>query len=104
MEVLWNIEKIVTIRKKVLRKKATEYAGEDADVTFRLYKLLKDRLDKEKLTKVYEIFEKPMVKVLSSIETNGIKVDQKYLKELSNKQVKFLKLLRMLQAKLLQKM
>ncbi|MAV56019.1 MAG: DNA polymerase I [Candidatus Pelagibacter sp.] len=66
-------------------KKATEYAGEDADVTFRLYKLLKDRLDKEKLTKVYEIFEKPMVKVLSSIETNGIKVDKKYLKELSNK-------------------
>ena len=42
-------------------KKATEYAGEDADVTFRLYDLLKRRLDSEKLTKIYEIFEKPMI-------------------------------------------
>ena len=32
-------------------KKATEYAGEDADVTFRLYQLLKERLDQDKLTK-----------------------------------------------------
>ena len=64
-------------------KKATEYAGEDADVTFRLYQLLKDRLDQEKLTKIYEIFEKPMVKILSEIEINGIKVDKEYLKKLS---------------------
>ena len=66
-------------------KKATEYAGEDADVTFRLYKLLKNRLDQEKLTKIYEIFEKPLIKVLSDIEMNGIKVDKKHLKELSKK-------------------
>ena len=64
-------------------KKATEYAGEDADVTFRLYQLLKERLDREKLTKIYEIFEKPMVKILSEIEINGIKVDKEYLKKLS---------------------
>ena len=64
-------------------KKATEYAGEDADVTFRLYKLLKERLDREKLTKIYEIFEKPMVKILSGIEINGVKVDKEYLKKLS---------------------
>ncbi len=64
-------------------KKATEYAGEDADVTFRLYQLLKERLDREKLTKIYEIFEKPMVKILSEIEINGVKVDKEYLKKLS---------------------
>ena len=64
-------------------KKATEYAGEDADVTFRLYQLLKERLDREKLTKIYEIFEKPMVKILSGIEINGVKVDKEYLKKLS---------------------
>ena len=63
--------------------KATEYAGEDADVTFRLYQLLKKRLDQEKLTKIYEIFEKPMVELLASIEINGIKVDKEYLKKLS---------------------
>ena len=60
--------------------KATEYAGEDADVTFRLYQLLKKRLDQEKLTKIYEIFEKPMVELLASIEINGVKVDKEYLK------------------------
>jgi len=65
--------------------KATEYAAEDADITLRLYSCLKERLDKEKLNKVYEIFEKPMVKLLSKIEFNGIKVDNLYLKKLSTK-------------------
>jgi len=63
--------------------KATEYAAEDADVTLRLYNHLKERLDKEKLNEVYESFEKPMVKLLSKLEFNGIKVDATYLKKLS---------------------
>ena len=63
--------------------KATEYAAEDADVTLRLYNHLKARLDEEKLNKIYEIFEKPMVKLLSKLEFNGIKVDDIYLKKLS---------------------
>jgi len=63
--------------------KATEYAAEDADITLRLYNHLKERLDKEKLSKIYEIFEKPMVKLLSQLEFNGIKVDDIYLKKLS---------------------
>ncbi len=66
-------------------KKATEYAGEDADVTFRLYELLKQRLDKEKLNKIYELFEIPLIKILSDMEVNGIKVDSIYLKKLSKK-------------------
>ena len=63
--------------------KATEYAAEDADVTLRLYNYLKTRLDGEKLNKIYETFEKPMVKLLSKLESNGIKVDDTYLKKLS---------------------
>jgi len=63
--------------------KATEYAAEDADVTLRLYNYLKTRLDEEKLNKIYETFEKPMVKLLSKLESNGIKVDDTYLKKLS---------------------
>jgi len=63
--------------------KATEYAAEDADVTLRLYNHLKARLDEEKLNKIYETFEKPMVKLLSKLEFNGIKVDDIYLKKLS---------------------
>ncbi|HIF61636.1 MAG TPA: DNA polymerase I [Candidatus Pelagibacter sp.] len=71
--------------------KATEYAAEDADVTLRLYKNLKSRLDKEKLNKVYEFFEKPMVKLLSKLEFNGIKVDNIHLNKLSKNFEKKLK-------------
>ena len=63
--------------------KATQYAAEDADVTLRLYNYLKTRLDQEKLNKIYEVFEKPMVALLSKLEFNGIKVDDTYLKKLS---------------------
>jgi len=63
--------------------KATEYAAEDADVTLRLYEHLKERMDEEKLNKIYEYFEKPMVKLLAKLELNGIKVDADYLKKLS---------------------
>ena len=65
--------------------KATEYAAEDADVTLRLYNHLKQRIDEEKLNTIYEFFEKPMVKLLSKLEFNGIKVDDIYLKKLSKK-------------------
>ena len=64
---------------------ATKYAAEDADVTLRLYNLLLDRVNKEKLNKIYEVFEKPMVKLLAKLETNGIKIDDLYLKKLSKK-------------------
>ena len=66
-------------------KKATQYAAEDADVTFRLFDLFKNRLDKEGLTRIYEVFEKPLIRILSQMEINGIKVDKEYLKKLSNK-------------------
>ena len=64
-------------------QRATEYAAEDADVTLRLYENLKERLDQEKLNKIYEFFEKPMIKLLAKLEANGIKVDANYLKKLS---------------------
>jgi len=65
--------------------KVTEYAAEDADVTLRLYNHLKSKLNEEKLNKVYESFEKPMVQLLSKMESNGVKVDDLYLKKLSKK-------------------
>ena len=71
--------------------KATEYAAEDADITLRLYNFLIKRLDEEKLNKVYECFEKPMVQLLSKLEYNGIKVDDIYLKKLSKNFEKKLK-------------
>ena len=65
--------------------KATEYSAEDADVTLRLYEVLSERVEKEKLNKIYEVFEKPMIKILSKLENLGIKVDDSYLKLLSKK-------------------
>jgi len=66
-------------------EEATKYAAEDADVTLRLYNLLLERVNDEKLKKIYDVFEKPMIKLLSKLEINGIKVDGTYLKKLSKK-------------------
>lgn len=68
---------------KVEMKLATEYAAEDADVTFRLYSLFKVRLGQEKLLNFYELFEKPLVNLLAKMEIEGIKIDSNFLNELS---------------------
>ena len=65
--------------------KAMEYAAEDADITYRLYKLFSKNLKLEKLTNIYEIFEKPLIKILAFMEIEGIKIDKKFLKILSEK-------------------
>ncbi|MDB4192918.1 DNA polymerase I [Candidatus Pelagibacter sp.] len=65
--------------------KAMEYAAEDADITYRLYKIFSKNLKLEKLTNIYEIFEKPLIKILASMEIEGIKIDNKFLKVLSEK-------------------
>ena len=65
--------------------KAMEYAAEDADITYRLYKIFSKNLKLEKLTNIYEIFEKPLIKILAFMEIEGIKVDNKFLKALSEK-------------------
>ena len=66
-------------------KEATEYAAEDADVTFKLFQILKKRLSEENLNHIYESFEKPLVNILCDLEMNGIKLDDQYLKGLSKK-------------------
>ncbi|MDB0049397.1 DNA polymerase I [Candidatus Pelagibacter sp.] len=65
--------------------KAMEYAAEDADITYRLYKIFSKNLKLEKLTNIYEIFEKPLIKILAFMEIEGIKIDDKFLKVLSEK-------------------
>ena len=65
--------------------KAMEYAAEDADITYRLYKIFSKNLKIEKLTNIYEIFEKPLIKILAFMEIEGIKIDNKFLKVLSEK-------------------
>ena len=64
---------------------AKNYAAEDADITFRLYKKFVKSLKSEKLFNIYEIFEKPLIKILAFMEIEGVEVDSKFLNSLSSK-------------------
>ena len=63
--------------------KATAYAAEDADVTLRLWMVLKPRLAADKLTRIYERLERPLVPVLADMEERGISIDRQILSRLS---------------------
>jgi DNA polymerase-1 len=64
--------------------KATEYAAEDADVTLRLWMVLKPRLTAERVTTVYETLERPLIQVIADMERCGIRVDGAILSRLSS--------------------
>ncbi|TWD55707.1 DNA polymerase I [Agrobacterium vitis] len=64
-------------------EKATAYAAEDADVTLRLWLVLKPRLVAAGLTRVYERLERPLVPVLAMMEERGITIDKQILSRLS---------------------
>ena len=66
-------------------EKAKDYAAEDADITYRLYKKFLKRLKDEKMVNIYEFFEKPMINILAFMEIEGIKIDNEFLKILSSK-------------------
>ncbi len=68
---------------KVEIGKATAYAAEDADVTLRLWQVLKPRLVAERRATVYETLERPMVDTLARMEMRGIMVDRQILSRLS---------------------
>ena len=63
--------------------RATEYAAEDADVTWRLHALLKPRLAIEHGTRVYERVDRPLIPVVAAMERHGIRVDRTRLAKLS---------------------
>jgi DNA polymerase-1 len=69
---------------KVDVAKAVEYAAEDADITLRLWQVLKPRLHAEKVTTVYETLERPLSPVLAQMEMAGILVDRDVLSRMSN--------------------
>ncbi|MGA2637307.1 DNA polymerase I [Methylocella sp.] len=63
--------------------RATEYSAEDADVTFRLWRVLKPRLAAEHMSAVYETLERPMIEVLARMERRGVSIDRAILSRLS---------------------
>lgn len=66
-------------------EKLAWYSAEDADFTWRLYQVLKPRLEKENITGLFTKVEMPLVSVLVDMELAGIKVDVNFLRELSKK-------------------
>ena len=64
--------------------KATAYAAEDADVTWRLHTLLHPRLAVEGGTQVYERVDRPLIPVVAMMERNGVRVDRERLARLSS--------------------
>ena len=64
--------------------RATAYAAEDADITLRLWLLLKHKLQQMRKVTVYETLERPLVPVLMEMENAGITVDRRVLAKLSS--------------------
>ncbi|XDZ65193.1 DNA polymerase I [Alphaproteobacteria bacterium LSUCC0684] len=62
---------------------AMNYAAEDADITLRLWQILKPRLAQEGKTSVYERLERPLIPVLVQMESEGIRVDRQALASMS---------------------
>ncbi len=57
----------------------TDYAAEDADVTFQLYELFAQQLKKENLEDLFFNIEMPLMEVLAKMELAGISLDEKWL-------------------------
>jgi DNA polymerase-1 len=68
---------------KIGLQRATEYAAEDADVTLRLWKRFRTRLAHERVTRVYQLIDRPLVPVVARMEREGVKVDRAELAKLS---------------------
>jgi len=65
-------------------EKVSEYACEDADVTFRLWDLLRPEIEEKNLLKLLNDVELPLISVLLEMEKSGVGLDEKYLDSMSN--------------------
>jgi DNA polymerase-1 len=65
-------------------EKQTEYAVEDADITFQLAKHFKPELADAKTDGLFDDIEIPLLHVLADMELEGINLDEKFLNALSH--------------------
>ncbi len=73
--------------------KVSPYACEDADYTWRLYKVFYDRIHEDKMFNLLKDIEMPLVKVLANMELTGIKIDTKLLNSMNKDLTKRIKLI-----------
>ena len=69
--------------RQVPLEKQTEYAVEDADITYQLAQHFRPELQQAKTDKLFEEIEVPLLKVLADMEREGINLDEAFLKDLS---------------------
>lgn len=81
-DLMHNGKKISSFAQVDLQQ-ATRYAAEDADVTLRLWQVLKPQLVAQGMTKIYERLDRPLIEVLARMEERGILVDKQILLRLS---------------------
>lgn len=60
-------------------KTQTDYAAEDADITFQLYEIFAPQLKKENLEDLFYKVEMPLMEVLAKMELEGVSLDEKWL-------------------------
>jgi len=61
----------------------SDYACEDADITYRLYEILKEKLKEDELLEIAETVEFPLIEVLAEMEQNGVHIDKEMLASFS---------------------
>lgn len=64
-------------------EKIYTYSCEDADITYQLYIILKNKLIEKNLYNIHNEIECPLISVLSEMELKGFKIDLKYFEQLS---------------------
>jgi DNA polymerase-1 len=64
-------------------KSATDYSGEDADITLRLKEVLEPRLKEQNLENLFRDIEMPLMEVLVDMERSGVKIDAGFLAVMS---------------------
>ncbi|MDP1843469.1 MAG: DNA polymerase I [Sediminibacterium sp.] len=64
-------------------EKIKEYAAEDADITLQLKKAFVPLLKEKNVEKVFTEVENPLVRVLTNMELEGIKIDEQFLNDYS---------------------
>jgi DNA polymerase-1 len=72
----------VTMREVSLEQQ-TEYAVEDADITFQLKEHFQNELGEANTQELFDKIEIPLVRVLAAMELDGINLDEQFLKGLS---------------------
>ena len=70
--------------REVPLEKQTEYAVEDADITFQLAQHFRPELKEANTEKLFQEIEIPLLRVLADMELEGINLDKEFLNSLSS--------------------